>query len=352
MANSEYHVVGLMSGTSLDGLDMAHCTFVHNNGCWSYGVNAAQTVEYPGELHNRVSNCMQGTALDISRLHVDLGIWYGREVRKFTGQIAKPTDFISSHGHTVFHQPGHSLTLQVGSAPHIAAQAGCPVVADFRTTDVALGGLGAPLVPIGDQLLFGEYDVCINLGGIANLSYTAGGKRIAFDVCPFNQVLNALSRETGKDYDEGGKLSAAGDLSLQLLSELNSLRYYQLKGPKSLGKEWVDEVIMPILDSDLPVGDRMNTFAHHTARQVAAAIPGSAKRILLTGGGAFHDYFVSLLRELCPGVAIIVPDHNTIQFKEAIIFAFLGVLRWRQETNCLSSVTGASRDSIGGAVYL
>jgi anhydro-N-acetylmuramic acid kinase len=266
--------------------------------------------------------------------------------------LLKP-DFIASHGHTIFHQPGRKLTSQIGKGSAIAAETRLPVVCDFRSLDVALGGQGAPLVPVGDMLLFSSYTCCLNLGGFANISYDESGRRIAFDICPANIVLNHFASQLHKACDENGDLARQGSLHQPMLDTLNNLPFYRMKPPKSLGKEWVLSEIHPVLQQfDLPVEDKLRTFVEHIAVQIAFAIrTDDSASMLVTGGGAFNSF---LIERICEKTAlrVMLPDLLTINFKEALIFAFLGVLRWREEINCLSSYTGADSDNIGGAVYL
>ncbi len=351
MDDKTYHVVGLMSGTSLDGLDIAHCSFTKTSK-WQYAINEAATVTYPEELKQSLKNSMHLSGLEIAQLNVDLGIFMGNAVNNFLMDIRVKVDFISSHGHTVFHQPHKSLTLQIGSPAHISAITGYPVVADFRTKDVALGGNGAPLVPIGDELLFEDYDSCLNLGGIANISFNNNGTRRAFDVCPFNIVFNHLANQLGMEYDKDGKISAGGAINGTLIRQLNELSYYVQEGPKSLGWEWVESEVIKLIDQ-LPdtTENKLRTFCAHVVGQISQVIPASAKKILVTGGGTWHSFFISELKKQTTA-EVIVADRRIVDFKEALIFAFLGTLRWRNEVNCLRSVTGASVDNVGGAIYL
>lgn len=341
-----------MSGTSLDGLDIAYCQFERSGTKWSFRIHCAETVPYSEEWRTRLSNLEKGSALDLATTDTEYGHLAGSLTRTFIDKHNIFPDFIASHGHTVFHQPEKRITWQIGKGSSIAAETGLPVVCDFRSLDVALGGQGAPLVPIGDRLLFGEYDYCLNLGGFANISHEKDGERIAYDICPVNIVLNHLAGKTGKAFDPSGQMARSGDLSPALFDELNRLSYYGKLPPKSLGKEWVLSHIFPVLENaPIQINDQMNTFCEHIAAQVAKSTAGQGKgKMLITGGGAFNGYLVERIKELS-GNEIILPDENTINFKEALIFAFLGVLRWREETNCLRSVTGAGKDTSGGAIY-
>ncbi len=340
-----------MSGTSLDGLDLAYCTFTHSEQGWQYAIVQAETIAYSKEWKNRLATIEKGTASDFALTDVEYGRLLGQLTREFVEKYALKPDFISSHGHTIFHQPGKRFTFQIGQGAAIAAETGIPVISDFRSLDVALGGQGAPLVPIGDRLLFSRFDFCLNLGGFANTSFESSGKRIAFDICPVNIVLNHLAGRCGKAYDPNGEMAAIGTISTSLLSKLNQLPYYQATAPKSLGKEWVLAHIYPLLDgSNLPLNDLLATFCEHVAQQIGLATKTEKPtRLLVTGGGAFNEYLIQRIQHHTTH-EVIIPDPMTINFKEALIFAFLGVLRWRNEVNCLSSVTGATKDSSGGAI--
>ena len=341
-----------MSGTSLDGLDIAFCEFENDGSNWSYNILNGETIPYDENWRNRLANLEKATALDLVATDVEYGYFSGRLTKAFIEKHQIQPDFIASHGHTIFHKPEKKITWQIGKGSSISAETGLPVVCDFRSLDVALGGQGAPLVPIGDRLLFSEFDFCLNLGGFANISYEQNDQRIAYDICPANIVLNHLAAKIGKSFDPSGQMARIGNLSPSLLSSLNRLPYYNQSPPKSLGKEWVLSHIFPILDSSsVLLNDQLNTFCEHIAIQVSRA-SGTEKnlKILITGGGAFNDYLLERIKFHTPN-PVLLPDENTINFKEALIFAFLGVMRWREETNCLRSVTGAGRDNSGGAIY-
>jgi anhydro-N-acetylmuramic acid kinase len=287
------------------------------------------------------------------------GRYLGELVRDFIRDNDLQPSFVASHGHTIFHEPAQHLTLQIGHGAYLAAAAGTPVVCDFRTLDIALGGQGAPLVPIGDRLLFKDYDFCLNLGGIANISFETSQGRLAYDIGACNMLLNTLANQKGLEYDANGELARQGNLSPDLLSQLNRPAFFQAPYPKSLGKEWVDQhSLATLLAADLPVEDKLHTACRHIAYQIGQAVrqaagAGDQQKLLLTGGGAHNQFLVELIRqELPPRVAAVVPESQLINFKEALIFAFLGLLRWQQTPNCLQQVTGARHDNIGGAVYL
>jgi anhydro-N-acetylmuramic acid kinase len=348
-----YHVIGLMSGTSLDGVDIAFCRFRLGNDGWKYRILEAETVPYPKAWHKRLANLCDATALDFALTDTDYGRFLGKLARKFIEKHGITPDFIASHGHTIFHQPEKGLTWQIGRGSSIAAESGFPVVSDFRSLDVALGGQGAPLVPVGDRLLFPGFAACLNLGGFANISYEEKGNRVAFDIGPANIVLNALAALTGKKYDRDGKLSRSGMVNKELLSRLNALPFYRKPPPKSLGREWVDQNITPLLArSGLAPADQLATFCEHIAIQVGRASACIRKgSILTTGGGALNSFLIGRIRAQTEN-EIAIPDNFTINFKEALIFAFLGVLRRNGRHNCLSSVTGSMTDNSGGCIYL
>jgi anhydro-N-acetylmuramic acid kinase len=349
-----YNVIGLMSGTSLDGLDIAFCRFTVDKTNWSFEIIEAETKSYSPEWKDRLLSLEKADAVTFQQAHHDYGCYLGRQVSDFIVRHGINADFVSSHGHTIFHQPVNRFTVQIGAGSAIAAAARMPVVCDFRTLDVALGGQGAPLVPIGDKLLFHEYEYCLNLGGFANVSYEHSGKRIAYDICPVNIVMNAITEKLGKAYDDKGLIARSGMISKYLLNELNQLPYFRqpAEGPKSLGKEWVLGNVDPLFDLyEVESNDLLSTFCEHVAIQVARSLESKQTgKLLITGGGVYNDFLIERIRALVP-LEIVIPDKRIIEFKEALIFGFLGVLRMRNEVNCLRSVTGAKENSSGGAIY-
>lgn len=346
-------ILGLMSGTSLDGIDLALCDISEHG----YKVLAAETVSYLAEWKQRLSTLEKASAYEYALANVELGHFFGRTINRFLEGKERP-EAIASHGHTIFHRPHLGLTTQIGDGDAIAAETGLPVVSNFRTLDVALGGQGAPLVPIGDEMLFGEYDACLNLGGIANISYRADGKRVAYDICPCNMALNRLAALLGYPFDKGGAHARAGEVHTCLLHELDSLDYYAEEGPKSLGKEWFVDQFWPvvkdflgIVPSTMQIRDALATVTSHIAIQIARVVERQQiKTLLVTGGGAWNGYLLEMMGKYSPEVKIVVPDALIVNFKEALIFALLGYLRLTGKVNTLASVTGARCNSIGGNI--
>ena len=342
-------IIGIMSGTSLDGLDLVACNFSQDQNSTLYQITAKQAINFPSHLHELLANCRNLDGLSLAKLDKHLGHFIGQSVKDFISKYDIKADYISSHGHTVFHQPEEGLTLQIGSGAEIYANSGIPTINDFRTVDVALKGQGAPLVPIGDQLLFSEYDYCLNLGGIANVSYDDQGKRTAFDISACNILLNRLSKEKGMEFDKGGMLGKSGKLNKDLFDQLNSCDYFSIKGPKTLGIEWIEEKQFPLLDnSSISIEDKLCSVYHHIAFQIAPFL--KSEKVLITGGGAHNSFLIELMEHYSDKQFPKASD-DLIDFKEAIIFAFLGYLRSSLTNNCLSSVTGAISDNIGGAIY-
>jgi len=350
-----YKMIGLMSGTSGDGLDIAYCEFVLDK-TWSYTIPLFETVEFPEKLAKNLRKSYKLKGYKLSLLDVEFGRWMGEQVRSFVQKNKLQVDAVASHGHTVFHQPEKGISLQIGNGWALHQASGLPVINDFRMLDVQLGGQGAPLVPIADRYLFSEYDYCINLGGIANISMESAGIRIAFDICPFNLLLNYFAEYKGLAYDQNGELAGAGRLLPGVFKSLNKVQYYDIEGAKSLGREDLID-FMEILEGEdeYKVENILHTLVMHFVEQIKRAmkpIPSKKASVLITGGGAFNTFFMEKLEEALGEEFQIVPASKTIiNFKEALAFAFLGVLRLRKETNCLSSVTGASKDSCGGTLF-
>ncbi|KAF0195937.1 MAG: hypothetical protein FD166_2664 [Bacteroidetes bacterium] len=344
--------IGMMSGTSLDGLDLAWCSFEAIDGQWFYRILKAETIPYPAEWREKLANLHTADAYTLSLANTEYGHWIGKECMKFIDDSKKRPQLVASHGHTIFHRPDKKMTLQIGCGAAIAAETGITTVCDFRSLDVALGGNGAPLVPIGDSLLFGNYAACVNIGGFANLSWDKDGRRVAWDICAANFILNREAGKMGMSMDKSGLLARKGKLDQPLLDKLNKLPFYRQPGPKSLGREWAETNVIPLIEaSSLPAETILRTYTEHIAIQVSNALPlKKGGEALFTGGGSHNTFLMERIEALSP-LKIMVPDKESVDFKEALIFAFLGVLRFLGENNCLAGVTGASRDSCGGAVY-
>lgn len=353
MKKNNYNVIGVMSGTSLDGVDLSHIKFHLENNKWSFEILKSETIGYSQSWINQLKLAVDFSETELEKLNQDYTKLLASIISTF---IKKHTienlDAVCSHGHTILHQPQNGFTLQIGNLPEISTLIHQTVVCDFRIQDVKLGGQGAPLVPIGDRILFSDYDYCINLGGFSNVSFEQNGKRIAFDISPVNTVLNFYANQLGLNYDDKGKISRTGKINTDLLNKLNALDYYKLKFPKSLGFEFVKGIILPLIESfEIPVEDKLCTFTEHLALQTALALPNKNGRMLATGGGAYNDYLMERIQSHLPEMEIIIPSPKILEFKEALIFALLGVLKLRGEINVLSSVTGAKMDHSSGIIY-
>lgn len=341
-----------MSGTSLDGVDLALCEFNKESNQWKYKIIEAETIPYSQEWLDKLSKARECTGAEITQLDYDYGQLLGKICLDFLIKHQQDCDIISSHGHTIYHNPLKNYTLQIGKGAAIAAITHKTTVCDFRSKDVALGGQGAPLVPVGDALLFSEFDTCLNLGGFANISVKENNTIKAWDVSPCNVVLNALALRLGEPYDKSGHWAQKGKLIASLLLKLNDLEYYRKPAPKSLGMEWVEQNIFSIDGwNDFDVYDQLHTVTEHIAEQIALElIRCNSYQILVSGGGTHNHYLINKIRKLS-NKELIIPENQLIDFKEAIIFAFLGVLRLREEINTFSEVTGASGNSVGGCIY-
>jgi anhydro-N-acetylmuramic acid kinase len=353
MIKQECNVIGVMSGTSLDGLDIAYITFKYNLK-WHFKIEYAETISYSRKWIETLQNLVFLSSGKLLKVDEDYTKYISIKINEFikTNSI-KNIDAVCSHGHTALHQPKKEITYQIGNRPEFAQLINRKVVCDFRVQDVELGGQGAPLVPIGDELLFSDYNFCLNLGGFANISFHEKEKRIAYDICPVNIVLNHYVNQLGFDYDDEGKISSIGMIHSNLLQQLNDLSFYKQTYPKSLGIEWVNEQIIPLIDSfQLQIKDILRTFIEHIAIQIATEINKKENAtVLITGGGVYNLFLIERLESLTKN-RIIIPSRAIIDYKEALIFGFLGVLKLRNEVNCLSSVTGAKHDHSSGEIYL
>ena len=357
-----YRVIGLMSGSSLDGLDIVFAELEEQSGNWSFQVQAADCYPYDEEWSSKLEGAIHLSAREYQLLHAAYGHYLGGQVNKFIEQygLHYKVALIASHGHTSFHMPAQKMTAQLGDGSAIAAVTGLPVVSDLRALDVAFGGQGAPIVPIGEKLLWKEYSSFLNLGGIANISFNRNEGYTAFDVCPANRVLNLVAQRVNKNYDAGGQMAAMGQVHAGLLMQLNQLPYYNQPYPKSLANSFGTDEVYPLVRSfGLTHNDELRTYVEHIVQQIERSVTqthtaaGDASKMMVTGGGAFNNFLIERLSEVLKpsGIEVVVPDETTIQYKEALVMALIGVLRWRQEYNVLSTVTGASRNSIGGALW-
>lgn len=348
MAISNYFAIGLMSGTSLDGLDICHVHFQKNNNNWNFAILQAETINYSQDWFLKLKNAINLDSQDLLALNSEYGFFLADKVQHFvTKHQITNLDIIASHGHTIFHQPHRNYTLQIGDGRAIQLITKHNVAYDFRSQDVLLGGNGAPLVPIGDQYLFSEYAACINLGGFSNISLIKDEKRLAFDICPVNIVLNDLASKLGKSMDENGDIARQGTINPTILEQLNQLKFYQNPVPKSLGIEWVLREVSPLLILD-SVENLIATFTEHCATQIAEILnQENITNALFTGGGAYNKYLIETIKAKTK-TKIIIPSQEIINFKEALIFAFMGVLRLTNEVNVLSSATGSLHDHCSG----
>lgn len=359
MANIKYPAIGLMSGSSLDGLDIILAEFTVENKRWAFRIKAGDCVRFPAILRKRLQEAIHMSSRDYMLLHTDFARWCGEKVNQFIekNKIRRRADVIGSHGHTTFHMPERGMTHQLGDGATIAAVTGIPVVSDLRNTDVALGGQGAPIVPIGEKLLFPEHQFFLNIGGISNVSIHQKKKVIAFDVCPANRVLNLLANKKGKAYDKDGRMASKGKVDLKLLEKLNQMKYYSQAYPKSLPNSFGTDIIFPLLmKSGLSIPDALATYTEHIAMQIMKSLlPFSGKhgKILITGGGALNKHLINRIDYYLETINIEVslPSEETINNKEALVMALIAVLRLRGEVNVLSSVTGSKRNNVSGALW-
>jgi len=353
MKKDYYNVIGVMSGTSLDGVDLAHIQFQIKNNKWAFEILECETISYSSSWVSDLKTAVDYTKNQLEDLNKNYTQLLASIISDFIKRHdLKNLDAVCSHGHTILHQPHNGFTLQIGNLPEIAKLTQQKVVCDFRVQDVQLGGQGAPLVPIGDRILFREYDYCMNLGGFSNVSFEENNTRIAFDISAVNTVLNFYANLLGLDYDDKGQISRTGNCNADLLNELNALGFYQKKHPKSLGFEFVKEIILPMMERySISIEDKLHTYTEHIAVQIALALPKKNGRMLTTGGGAYNDFLIERIQFHLPEMDIVIPSKKILEFKEALIFALLGVLKMRGEVNALHSVTGAEYDHSSGEIY-
>lgn len=356
--NFKIQAVGLMSGTSLDGLDICCATFQRSEtGKWTFHIDATEGYSYEdAEMKYKLgTGAQQMSALEFITFHSEYGFFLGNCVNDFLKKHDLHPDIIASHGHTVFHEPDKKVMYQIGDGAAIAATTRIPTVSDFRRLDIMLGGQGAPLVPIGDRLLFSDYTFCLNIGGFSNISYEQDGKRIAFDISPVNYVINRYCREIGLEFDRDGNLARRGKIDARLLEQLNALDYYQQEPPKSLGREWVEKQVFPLInETELTLEDRLRTFYEHAAHELEIVVrkagKGNHPTLFITGGGAYNTFLIERMKALTD-CEVVIPSAQILEYKEALIFAFLGALYMAGENSCLQSVTGALEDNIGGMLF-
>ncbi|HUM51430.1 MAG TPA: anhydro-N-acetylmuramic acid kinase [Chitinophagales bacterium] len=363
--NTIFHAIGLMSGSSLDGLDLCYVRFQHSNLRFEYEIIYADCIEYSNEFRERLRNAPNLSAFEFAKLHTELGKYFGQLTADFIekNKIEK-LDFICSHGQTIFHQPNLGFTTQIGCGAQIASQTNCKVVCDLRTSDVANAGQGAPIVPIAEQFLFPDYKAFLNIGGIANISYRSESENesesvIAYDVCAANTLLNYFAKQKGLDYDKDGNLARNGNVIPELLNELNEIAFCKQAAPKSLGTEHIFTDWIPLFEKyGNMIEDKLSTAVEHIAMQVGKSIevnnhqPSTINhRLFITGGGALNSFLIERI-QFHSKIKVVVSDILTVQYKEALAMAFIGLLRILEIPNCLASVTGAKKDVVGGAVYL
>ena len=349
--NDKYiYSIGLMSGTSLDGLDIVYVKF-HKNDYSEFEIIQSNTIKYSEFWDARLKKSIHLDTELLFVLDYDYGQYLGNKTKEFISQNKITSiDFIASHGHTVLHQPDNGITFQVGDGQQIFNITNCTTVSDFRTQDVQFGGQGAPLVPIGDRILFSEYEACVNLGGFANISYEYRDNRIAFDICPVNIVMNYYCKKIGLHYDDKGIIASKGSVHEGLLEDLNCLDYYSKKPPKSLGLEWVIRYVYPLLDDyKLDVEDVLRTFIEHISQQISIIIH-PFNNVLFSGGGVYNDFLIKRI-QIHSNTQIIIPSDDIINYKEALIFALLGLQKLQGHVNCLSSVTGAQKNHSSGTIF-
>ena len=344
---NKYTVIGVMSGTSLDGIDICKCYFNKDKN-WTYRIENGVTIKYSKKWIKTLNSLHTRDEKFINKINIEYAKLIGNEINKFLEDNNSDIDFVASHGHTIFHQPENKITLQIGDGQTIANTTNLKTISNFRKLDVELNGQGAPLVPIGDLYLFNKYKYCLNLGGFSNLSIKKDNRIIAYDICPVNIILNYLSNKINLDYDKDGKIGKSGNVDLDLLYKLNKIDFYKKKYPKSLSREWLENEILNLDEfNHLEIKDLLATFYEHIGYQVGEKLKDNS--VYISGGGAKNKFLINRIKKYSKS-KIIIADQLNIDFKEAIIFGFLGVLKNRNEINCLKDVTGADRDSSSGEI--
>ncbi len=343
----KYKVIGIMSGTSCDGLDITYCEF-YKNKIWNYKITHCETIRYDKILIKKISKKFSHINEELLSLDKYFGVFIGEQIVSFIKKHKVNVDLICSHGHTVIHNPNKKITFQIGCGKKINSITEIKTVSNFRVQDVELGGQGAPLVPVGDHLLFNKYKYCLNLGGFANISEKNKSNIIGYDICPCNIILNFYAQKLGFEFDDKGSLASKGKINKSLLQKLNNLKYYHTKGPKSLDVSWVKNNFSPILHRyKIDPKDKLATITKHIAVQIAKCVKN--QKTIISGGGAFNENLIKILIEESNS-KIIIPNKKIINYKEAMIFGLLGVLKIRNEINCYKSVTGAIKNSVVGVI--
>ena len=351
-------VAGVMSGTSLDGIDVA-VVEVRGRRVETVGF---QTTAYPEAVRAAILEVSGGG--EISRLNFRLGELYARAVLRAVRKFGA-VELIGCHGQTIYHEGGAN-TLQIGEAAVIAERTGVPVVSNFRARDIAAGGQGAPLVPYVDWLLFRHprrMRIALNIGGIANITAIPANARpeevTAFDTGPGNMAIDALVREFSKgklNCDRGGKIAGSGTVNRALLDKLLADGYYRRRPPKSAGREqYGAEFVARMKESGLPMRDLIATATVLTAATIATAVGHAADsktELMVSGGGAHNPQIMGHLAAFLPGVAMATSaDYGIdIDAKEAIAFALLAHETWRGRPSNLPSATGARRAVVLGDI--
>lgn len=355
---NKYNIIGIMSGSSMDGVDLAHCTITKDGGSYDFKINLGKTIEFNENWRVRLSQLRKQSALNYVKTDIFFGYYLGELCNNFIQENNLEVDFIASHGHTAFHNPSKGITSQVGDGQSISALTNLPVVTDFRRMDVAKLGEGAPLVTLADELLFSEYDFCLNLGGFANISYKENENRVGYDICANNILLNRIARDLGQPYDKDGKIADSGSIIYELLDKLNDIEYYSKPYPKSLNRDWINKELWHIVRSyrETSLEDRMTTLVDHIAGQIGKNIDNlcggdaSGKRVLVTGGGAFNSTLIDYIKSHTEA-EIIIPEESIVNYKESLAFALLGTLRIENKENIIAHGTGANANSIAGALH-
>ena len=340
-----------MSGSSLDGVDLAIIDFYKKKNKWKFKLLEFNTISYDYNLKNELSVAHNLNLNQIKKLDSKYTFVLASLINNFLEKLKINIDFVSSHGHTILHQPEKGVTIQIGNNIDLSNLISKKLICDFRTQDVLFGGQGAPLVPVGDYHLFSEFDYTLNLGGFANITNLTNQFPRAHDVCAVNTVLNKLSNELNLDYDSEGRIAMNGNLIKDLKNELDNILFYKDKPPKSLGVEWLNRVVYPILNKykSFKIEDILYTYSIHISEVLSRELP-EGKKILLSGGGSFNNFLIDNIVQKSKSI-ITIPNKEIINFKEAIIFAFIGVLKIRNEINCFKSVTGACKDHCSGIIY-